>query len=121
MLSTKKSILVNVATQLSMQHHQEKRTLKVKEVEQQNNLATFFHARRKLKGSGSKISLISAVSDEKIIHRTNAVTACLQAGLPVAMMNLIPMIPNIVYSCHSLDNKCRDSIMIIIYMYTIQS
>ena len=73
-------------------------------VEQQNNLATCSHAHRKWKGSGSKTSQISAVSDEKIIHRTNAVTACLQAGLSFAMINLAPMIPNIVYTCHSVDN-----------------
>ena len=56
---------------------------------------------------------MSAVSDEEIIHRTNAVTACLQAELPVAMINFIPMMPNIVYTFHSV-RKRRDLI------YTIQ-
>ena len=47
---------------------------------------------------------MSPDSDEEIIHRVNAVTGCLLAGLPLATKHFIPMNANMVYTSHSLDN-----------------
>ena len=49
-----------------------------------------FQAYRKRQGSRlTGTGLTSAVSDDETVHRVEAVTACLQAGIPLAKLNII--------------------------------